>query len=82
MFSCTLWSLARGEDFDADADFEQLVNFILSDQIATTNTVLGIGYVHRIEYNRHFVSSHHISNTGNLWLYLLAWPSKFGGTAC
>ena len=45
VFSSTLWSLARGEDFDADPDFEQLVNFILSDQIATTNTVLGIGYV-------------------------------------
>ena len=44
VFSSTLWSLARGEDFDADPDFEQLVNFILSDQIATTNTVLGIGY--------------------------------------
>ena len=45
IFSSSLWSLARGDNLDADPDFEGLVNFVLSDQIAATNVAVGVGYV-------------------------------------
>jgi hypothetical protein len=72
-----LWTLARGGAVEKDPNFEDLSDFILSDQIAGSNVALGIGYV--CSHLFIIVSSYIFLLLGCLWWFGLDCSLSAGG---
>ena len=56
-----MWGLVRGEDGGAGGvpDLTQLQDFLLSDETATINVALGVGYVSiLVQLNQFFTGRH------------------------